>query len=59
MKRNNLKKSIYVGDTKGDFEASKFAGIPFIYASYGFGQVPSYDDKVMSISDIIDIVNKR
>lgn len=39
IRRNNLKSSIYVGDTKGDYEASQQAGVPFIYARYGFGDV--------------------
>ena len=43
IKRNNLKYPIYVGDTNGDFESAKFAGIPFIFASYGFGTVNDSD----------------
>ncbi len=34
-----LKAPVYIGDTQGDFEASKKAGVPFIFASYGFGHV--------------------
>lgn len=36
--RNGLKYPIYVGDTQGDYEACKCAGIPFVWASYGFGK---------------------
>lgn len=39
MKRNNLKKSIYVGDVQGDADACKEAGIPIIYCKYGFGTI--------------------
>lgn len=39
IERNNLDKAVYVGDTQGDYEATKIAGIPFIYAKYGFGKV--------------------
>ena len=35
--RNGLKNPVYVGDTQGDFDACKLSGIPFIWASYGFG----------------------
>ncbi len=35
--RNGLKAPVYVGDTQGDLEASEKAGVPFIFASYGFG----------------------
>ena len=50
MERNKIKagETIYIGDTMGDYKASVAAGIPFIYARYGFGEVPEatvgYDD---------------
>lgn len=40
-KRNHLNNPIYVGDTMGDYEASTQAGVPFILAAYGFGEVPN------------------
>ena len=43
VKRNNLLRPIYIGDTAGDAKASKEAGVPFIYARYGFGQVDEFD----------------
>ena len=55
IERNNLKNPIYVGDTKGDMEASKIAGIPFVYASYGFGKVDKYDYKIADISELLDL----
>ncbi|GGH02871.1 HAD family hydrolase [Mucilaginibacter phyllosphaerae] len=36
---NNLKKPVYVGDTMGDYDAATQAGVPFIFAAYGFGTV--------------------
>ncbi|TWJ04473.1 phosphoglycolate phosphatase [Mucilaginibacter frigoritolerans] len=30
---------VYVGDTMGDFDAATKAGVPFIFANYGFGIV--------------------
>ena len=42
VKRNSLKAPVYIGDTKGDCDASKEAGVPFIFASYGFGNVTEY-----------------
>lgn len=41
MKRNQIETAVYVGDMDGDLEAAKLAGIPFIYAAYGFGDVSS------------------
>ena len=53
--RNNLKNPIYVGDTKGDMEASNYAGIPFVYAAYGFGKVEGFDYKINDISELLNI----
>ncbi len=52
MQRNNIKKAIYVGDTEGDREAAKLANIPFVFASYGFGEVNGFDYKIDSISEL-------
>lgn len=56
MNRNNLAYSIYVGDTEGDLKASRYAGIPFIYAKYGFGEVKDYDYVINSFDEILKIV---
>jgi len=37
---HQLKAPVYVGDTMGDYNAAYQAGVPFIFASYGFGKVP-------------------
>lgn len=54
MERNNLTEAVYVGDTQGDYEACKQAGVPFIWASYGFGQVPDAKAAIKKITDLID-----
>ncbi|MBU3195934.1 HAD family hydrolase [Clostridium algidicarnis] len=54
--RNNLKSPIYVGDTKGDLKASRFASIPFIYARYGFGEVTGYDYVIDRFEEVYEIV---
>lgn len=54
--RNNLKNPVYVGDTQGDAEACKLAGVPFIWASYGFGKVSDYYAKIDSFHELISIV---
>lgn len=58
MQRNQLKSPIYIGDTQNDLEAANFAEIPFVYASYGFGDVAEYDDRIDKIEDLLEIVNK-
>ncbi|OOM80159.1 HAD family hydrolase [Clostridium sp. BL-8] len=52
IERNKLNESVYVGDTNGDLEGANYAGIPFIYAEYGFGQL---DNMKYSINNIFDI----
>lgn len=44
MEEHGLERPVYVGDTRGDQLACEKAGIPFIYAAYGFGQAeaPAY-----------------
>ncbi|MCD2347996.1 HAD family hydrolase [Clostridium guangxiense] len=55
IKRNNLKNPVYVGDTIGDAESAKVAGIPFVYARYGFGQVEEYDYVIDSFKEILKL----
>lgn len=50
--RNKLHNAVYVGDTQGDADAAEFAGVPFIFASYGFGSVKKYDYIIDKFSDI-------
>lgn len=52
--RNNLKNPVYVGDTQGDAEASMEAGVPFIFARYGFGEVKEYFDVIDSFQELAD-----
>ncbi len=55
IKRNNLKSPVYVGDTRGDFESAKFAGIPFVFARYGFGEVSEPDYTIFKFSELISL----
>ncbi|WP_256013822.1 HAD family hydrolase [Desertivirga xinjiangensis] len=40
-----LQNPVYIGDTEGDRVESERAGIPFVYFSFGFGNVEKYDLK--------------
>ena len=50
VERNDLDYAFYVGDTAGDLEAAREAGIGFIFAAYGFGDVSGMD----SVAAVID-----
>lgn len=39
IQRNQLKNTVYIGDSKGDYFAATEAKIPFIHVDYGYGQV--------------------
>lgn len=52
LKRNNLEKAIYVGDTQGDYEAALANELPFVFAEYGFGQVPEAHFSIQKLEDL-------
>jgi phosphoglycolate phosphatase len=54
MEKNHLLKeeSVYVGDTTSDEEAAVRAGLPLIYAAYGFGQVKGDHPAIERFSDL-------
>ena len=54
MERNNLRNVVYIGDTEGDAEACGEIGIPFIFVTYGFGNV---DDAKWVADKPMDLIN--
>lgn len=58
LKRNGLKNSVYIGDTQGDCDAARLAGVPFGFAAYGFGSVDGYDYTFNSFSEIKQLINE-
>lgn len=57
VQRNGLKNPVYVGDTQGDSNACLLAGVPFIWASYGFGVADRYDAKISLFRDLLLILD--
>lgn len=53
--RNSFQHSVYVGDTQGDRKAALDAGIPFVFAAYGFGMVTEYAAKVETFAELKEI----
>jgi len=56
MDRHNITSAAYIGDTQGDLDACREAGIPFIWAAYGFGDPDSYVAKADSPADLVNIL---
>ena len=52
VERNHLDRAVYLGDTRGDYDAAGEAGIPFIHAAYGFGTVPEGTPAIRDIRDL-------
>ena len=53
IEKHNIGSCIYIGDTQGDLEACREAGIPFIFAAYGLGKADSWDAKIDSIEELL------
>ena len=54
-KKYNLKAPVYVGDTFGDYQVCQEAKVPFVFASYGFGQVDTPDYVIKKPADLLNI----
>ena len=52
MRRHHIDDAVYIGDTQGDYEATVVAGIPFIWAAYGFGNPSAADATICQICDL-------
>ena len=56
VRRYNLKRPVYVGDTQGDADQAAAAGVEMIYASYGFGTVSHPDEVIPSITRLPEAI---
>lgn len=55
--RNGFKNPVYIGDTSGDMNSAHEAGLPFIWAAYGFGQdLKGYEYKINSLRELTGIL---
>ena len=55
MEEHNVQNCAYIGDTQGDYKATLEAGIPFIWASYGFGNPEGYEKKISSFVELLNL----
>ena len=58
MERHSIRDAVYIGDTQGDLEACRKAGIPFIFCAYGFGNPESWDSRINDIRELPQILGK-
>lgn len=58
IERNRIERAVYVGDTQGDLDACRKAGVPFIFARYGFGSVDDESNAVDSLWELPEAVER-
>ena len=56
MQTHGIESAVYIGDTQGDLEACREAGIPFVFTSFGFGQPESWYAKVDRFCDLLEVL---
>lgn len=55
MERHGITSAAYIGDTQGDADAARDAGIPFVWASYGFGEASGWIAKADTPANLTEI----
>ena len=55
MEQHNITSACYIGDTQGDKDATDMAGLPFIFCTYGFGQVDSCWKSIDKFEDLLNL----
>ncbi|MBQ4015065.1 MAG: HAD family hydrolase [Treponema sp.] len=55
VRRNGIKAPVYVGDTQGDADACREAGVKFVWAGYGFGSVQEFAAKIDRFDQLLDL----
>lgn len=56
--RNGLTKAVYVGDIQGDYNSACEAGVGFIHAKYGFGNIDADVPEINSITELPEAADK-
>ena len=55
METHGIGSACYIGDTQGDLDASDLAGLPFVYCTYGFGQVSHLWKAIDRFEDLLTL----
>ena len=53
MREHDITSCAYIGDTQGDLDACQEAGIPFIFAAFGFGNPAHWVAKIDKFEDLL------
>ena len=56
VQTHQLKHPVYVGDTALDEQSCREAGVPFVFASYGFGTAAAPDAVIRSMSGLPSVL---
>ena len=55
MERYEIQSAVYIGDTQGDKDAAVVAGMPFVFAAYGFGVPDGWISKIERFEDLLTL----
>ena len=56
VQKHGIQRPLYIGDTQGDCNACQFAGVPFIHAAYGMGQVDHEVPHIERFADLLELI---
>lgn len=56
VRRNHLENAYYIGDIQGDSDAADKAGVQFIHAAYGFGEIDHEVPELKSFKDLPELL---
>ena len=55
MERHGIETAHYIGDTQGDLEASRMAGLPFVFCRYGFGNPAEFESVIDAFPQLLEL----
>ncbi len=57
IQKHKLKSPVYVGDMEGDGAAARYAGIPILYVTYGFGTIADPDYTADTPEEVVEVIH--
>lgn len=59
MEKHHITSAVYIGDTQGDLDAARQAGIPFVLAAYGFGDPESWEARIETPEQLLQLFSEE